>query len=104
MGLPNDRFEGFQPVTVQGKFSSEFWELLKLFEDGKLGWLSNSVMQSLPKGTVFRRREIAWLPEFIFLSLVVLLPIILHCAEIPVPVQLSVLSWPLLRGGERTPG
>lgn len=56
MGLQNDSFEGFQLVTVQGKFSSEFWELLKPFEGGKLGWLSNSVMQSLPKGAVFKEK------------------------------------------------
>lgn len=56
MGLQNDSLEGFQLVTVQGKFSSEFWKLLKPFEGGKLDWLSNSVVQSLPKGAVFKEK------------------------------------------------
>lgn len=55
---------------MQEKFSSE---LLKPFEGSKLGWLTNSVVQSLPKGAVFKEKGIRLLPESIFLSLVVLL-------------------------------
>lgn len=62
----------FDKVTVQ-KFSSEFWELLKVFQGGKLGWLSNLVVQSLPEGDVFREKGIRLMPGSIFLSLVVLL-------------------------------
>lgn len=67
-------WNNFNKVTVQGKFSSKFWELFKPFQGGELGWLGNSVVQSLlPEGDVLREKGIRLMPESIFLSMVVLL-------------------------------
>lgn len=91
----------FNKVTVQGKLGSEFWERFKPFQSGKLGWLSNSVVQSLPKALCSGRRESARMPESIFLWSSYFI-IILQCAAIPMRVPLSALSWPLQRCWERT--
>lgn len=76
MTLPSD----FKKKTIQGNFSSEFWELFKPLHGSKLGWLSNSVVQTLPKGSVFKK-GLCRLSESIFFSLVVLLYYYsaLHC-------------------------
>lgn len=91
----------FSKVTVQSKFSSSFWVPFKPFQGGKLGWFSNSEVQRLPEGTVFREKGIRLMPERILLWASCFI-IILQCAATPWHVLLSVFSWPLQPGWERT--
>lgn len=61
--LQNDISEQFQQGNCPGEVQPRILGAVLAFSGGKLGWLSNSVVQSLPEGDVLREKGTRLMPE-----------------------------------------